>query len=156
MTIGLTSPLTGGAQTGFASPTYTLVTDTSPDTSGKQVAVSALGGTQAGVTSHTVSSPFTLTVYKPKVFKQLGQVNPVTGSLPSVPKNQWGWIVRKGVIPLAGQPAQVLTIRVTMDVPAGADVADPSNIRAAISAVVGALNQQSAGMGDSLISGVLG
>lgn len=156
MTIGLTSPLTGGAQTGFTAPTYTLVTDVAPDTSGKQVAVSALGGTQAGVTTHTASSPFTLTVFKPKVFKTLGQVNPVTGSLPSVPKNQWGWIIRKGVLPLAGQPASVLTIRITMDVPAGSDVADAPNIRAAISAAVGALNQQSAGMGDSLVTGILG
>jgi hypothetical protein len=75
--------------------------------------------------------------------------------LPSVPKNSWKIIVRKGVTPLAGQPASNLIIKIEIDVPAGADTADAPNIRAAISAAVGALNQQSAGLGDTLVSGVL-
>lgn len=51
MTIALSSPVTGGAQTGFTSPTYTLTADTPPAGSGgKQYAATALGGTQAGVT----------------------------------------------------------------------------------------------------------
>lgn len=151
----LTSPITGGAQTGFTSPTYTIVADQAPDINGKQVAVSAVGGTQAGVTLHSVSSPFTVTVIRPRIFKQLGQVNPTTGSLPSVPKNQWVILVRKGVVPLLGQPPALMVIRITMDVPAGSDVADAPNIRAALAAAIGALNQQSAGLGDSVISGVL-
>jgi hypothetical protein len=155
MTIALSSPITGGAQTGFTSPTYTIVSDIAPDVNGKQVAVSALGGTQTGVVVHSTSSPFTVTSVRPKVFKQLGQPNPVTGSLPSVPKNQWVILVRKGVTPLAGQPAALMNIKITMDIPAGADVADAPNIRAAISAAVGALNQQSAGIGDTVISGLL-
>jgi hypothetical protein len=49
MSISVTSPITGGAQTGLTSPTYTVVTDTAPPGNpGKQVAVTALGGTQAG------------------------------------------------------------------------------------------------------------
>jgi hypothetical protein len=40
--------------------------------------------------------------------------------------------------------------------PAGADLADPSNAKALVSLMVGALNQQSAGLGDMLVSGVLG
>lgn len=150
----LTSPLTGGAQTGFTAPTYTLVTDVAPDVFGKQVAISALGGTQVGVTPHSVSSPFTVTAIRPRVFKSLGQVNPTTGQLPGVPKNQWTILVRKGMIPLAGQPPAMGSIRISMDIPAGSDVADPANVRAMISAAVGALNQQSAGLGDSAISGV--
>jgi hypothetical protein len=72
-----------------------------------------------------------------------------------VPKNSWKIIVRKGVVPLAGQPASNLIIKMEIDVPAGSDTADAPNIRAAISAAVGALNQQSAGLGDTLVSGVL-
>jgi len=61
MTWSPTTPVTGGAQTGFTAPTYTLSVDTAPDINGKQHAVTALGGTQAGVTSHSVSNPFTVT-----------------------------------------------------------------------------------------------
>lgn len=153
MTWALTTPITGGAQTGFTAPTYTIGADTAPDVNGKQVAVSALGGTQAGVTVHSVSSPFTVTMIKPKAFKSLAAVVPNTGLLPSVPKNSWKIIIRKGVTPLAGQPASIMLIKIDIDVPAGADTADAPNIRAAISAAIGALSQQSAGLGDTLVSG---
>lgn len=155
MSWSLTSPITGGAQTGFTTPTYTHVADVAPDVNGKQVAVSALGGTQAGVTVHSVASPFTVTIVRPKVFKTLGPVVPNTGLVARVPKNSWKIIVRKGVTPLAGQPASLMIIKIDIDVPAGSDTADAANIRAAISAAVGALNQQSAGLGDTLVSGVL-
>lgn len=155
MSWSLTSPITGGAQTGFTSPTYTHVADVAPDVNGKQVAVSALGGTQTGVTVHSVASPFTVTIVRPKVFKTLGPVVPNTGLVARVPKNSWKIIVRKGVTPLAGQPASLMIVKIDIDVPAGSDTADAANIRAAISAAVGALSQQSAGLGDTLVSGVL-
>jgi hypothetical protein len=150
-----TSPVTGAAQTGLTTPTYTLTADTAPDSNGKQVAVTALGGTQTGVTTHSVASPFTATFIRPKQFKMLGQPNPVTGRLPSVPMNSYSVIVRKGVTPLANQPAKPLIIRVSMDVPAGADTYDPANIRAALSLAFGLLNQQSAGVGDTVVTGVM-
>lgn len=154
MTMTISSPVTGGAQTGFTSPTYTVAADVAPDVNGKQSAVTALGGTQAGVTAHSASSPFTVTFVRPKSFKSLGPIDPVTGQLRSVPKNSWKVIVRKGVTPLAGQSPSVLNIGMTIDVPAGSDTADAPNIRAAISLAVGALNQLSAGIGDSLVSGL--
>lgn len=150
----LTTPITGAAQTGFTTPTYTIVSEAAPDVNGKQVAVTALGGTQAGVTSHSVASPFQVNIVRPKSFKILAPVVPGTGLLPSVPKNSWKIIVRKGVTPLAGQPASVMLIKIEIDVPAGADTADAPNVRAALSAAIGALNQQSAGLGDTLISGI--
>lgn len=151
----ITSPITGAAQTGFTAPTYTLTADVAPDANGKQVAVTAVGGTQVGVTSHSVASPFTVTFTRPKSFKALGQPNPVTGRLPSVPSNSYGVITRKGVVPLANQPAKALIIRTTIDVPAGADSYDAANIRAALSVHIGALYQQSAGMGDTSVSGIM-
>jgi hypothetical protein len=150
----LTTPVTGAAQTGFTAPTYTVAADVAPDVNGKQNAVTALGGTQAGVSIHSVQSPFTVTCVRPKTFKVLGKTNPVTGLLPNVPKNSWKVITRKGVIPLAGQPASLMVITTTIDVPAGADTASPAEIRAAMSLHVGALTQQSAGAGDSLVSGL--
>ena len=75
-----TSPVTGAAQTGLTTPTYTFVADVAPDANGKQVAVTALGGTQVGVTPHSVASPFTGTFVRPKSFKALGQPNPTRKS----------------------------------------------------------------------------
>jgi hypothetical protein len=151
----LTTPITGAAQTGLTAPTYTLISDLAPDNNGRQVAVSALGGTQAGVTVHSVASPFTITFTRPRVFKQLGKPNPTTGLIKDVPRNTFKLITRKGVTPLASQPFVNLQITTIVDVPAGSDTYDSANIRAALSAHIGALSQQSAGAGDTLVNGVV-
>jgi len=156
MSITWTTPITGQPQTGLTSPTYTTISDTAPPGNpGKQVAVSALGGTQTGVTTHTVASPFTLNFTRPANLRVLGVPNPVTGVVANIPKNTYKLITRKGVTPLAGQAIQVCTITTYIDVPAGSDTADPANIRAALSAHFGSLVQQSAGFGDLTINGVL-
>jgi hypothetical protein len=155
MTITVTSPITGAAQTGLTSPTYTHVADTAPDVNGKQVAVTALGGTQTGVTVHSVASPFTVTATRPKAFRVLGKPNPVTGLVRDVPMNQYTVLTRKGVLPLAAQPYATAMVKTIVSIPAGSDVADPANLRAMLSAHIGALSQQSAGIGDTSVSGIL-
>jgi hypothetical protein len=157
MSFTLTTPVTGGAQTGFTSPTYTIAADNAPtNAAGKQYAVTALGGTQAGVdASSSVSRPFTVTLERPLAFKALGPVDPVTGILRSVPRNTFKIRVRKGVTPLAGQAPQVLLATLAIDCPAGSDLADAATVRAAMSLLIGALNQASAGIGDTLINGVI-
>lgn len=153
MTWNLTSPVTGSAQTGLTSPTYTLAADVAPNTNGKQSVVTALGGTQTGVLVHTIQSPFSLNFVRPSVLRTLG--NPGNnGVIANVPRNVWRLITRKGVTPAANQPAQTMLVTTTIEVPAGADTYDGVNIRAALSAHIGALTQQSAGIGDSAVSGV--
>lgn len=155
MSIAVTSPITGAAQTGFTAPTYTNVTDVAPDINGRQYAVTALGGTQTGVRTHAVSDPFTITFTRPKSPKALQSPNPVTGRYGSVPKNTYSCIVRKGANFAANQAPEIVLCRLYVDVPAGSDAYDSANIRAAISALVGALTQQSAGFGDMLVNGVI-
>lgn len=155
MTISVTSPVTGGAQTGLTSPTYTLTADTAPDTNGKQWAVTALGGTQTGVDVHSAAKPFTVTYVKPKVYKSLGQPNPVTGVISSVPNNTHQWLFRKGVLPAAGQVPRVAMCRISLELPAGSEANEPEDVRALLSLVVGTLTQQSAGWGDTGISGIM-
>lgn len=155
MAISLTSPLTGGPQTGFTSPTYTLVTDAAIDANGYKRAVSALGGTQAGVDVHSVSRPFTVLVVRPKVFRSLGVANPVTGVIPPPPMNVWHVIAEKGMTPLAGQASVLGRFRGRFEIPAGVDIADPANVRALFSLSIGALWDISAEFGDSAISGIL-
>lgn len=153
MTISVTSPITGSAQTGFTAPTYTNVSMAGPDANVKQYAVTALGGTQVGADVHSVSRPFTISFWYPKILRVLPGLNSA-GQLPSVPMNVYKWITRKGVTPLAGQPSVTLVITTEMAIPAGSDTADAPNIRAALSAHFGTIAQQSAGNGDTLVSGV--
>jgi len=149
-----TSPVTGAAQTGFTSPTYTITADTAPDSNGKQHAVTAIGGTQTGVDVSSVSRPFTATFVKPKTLKVLGSANPVTGLISNVPRNTYKLITRKGVTPLTGQPSQTMLITTIIEVPTGSDTADAANVRAALSLHLGLLSQQSAGIGDTGVSGI--
>nr|UJQ85757.1 MAG: hypothetical protein 2 [Leviviridae sp.] len=155
MTISIPGSLTGAAQTGFTTPGYTTTADTPPDVNSKQVAITAITGTQAGVDAHSVSRPFTVTTSRPKQFGVLGKPNPTTGLIASVPRNTYKVLTRKGVTPLAGQPSQVCVVRSEVEVPAGSDTSDPANIRAALSAHIGALQAISAGLGDTTINGVL-
>jgi len=156
MSFTLTSPITGGAQTGFTSPTYTLATDTAPSNTGKQYAVSAVGGTQAGVdTSSSPSRPFTITLSRPASLRALPAVNGATGVLPSVPVNVYKIVVRKGVTPLAGQAARTALAEVQLSIPAGSDSADAPNLRAMLSLLIGSLNSISASIGDTATTGVI-
>jgi hypothetical protein len=102
-----------------------------------------------------MASPFTLTFFRPKAFRFLGKPNPTTGLIKDVPRNTFKLITRKGVTPLAGQPFATMQITTIVEVPAGSDTADPANVRAALSAHFGALSQQSAGVGDTSVSGIV-
>lgn len=155
MAFGPSSPITGATATGLTSPTYTVTQDTPPNSHSEQLAVTALGGTQTGVVAHSVSSPFTITMERPAQFKQLGQPNPSTGVVASVPRNVYTVRTRKGVLPLAGQASQVMLIETKISVPAGSDNADPLSVRAALSAHVGTLNADSTGISSTITDGIL-
>jgi hypothetical protein len=150
-----TTPVTGGAQTGLTSPTYTITADVAPDVNGKQHAVTALGGTQTGVRTHSVSDPFTITVNRPKTPKVLPSPNAVTGKYASVPRNVHTYVLRKGVNFAANNAPDLMLVRCEISVPAGSDAYDAVNIRAAMSLLVGVLSQQSAGLGDTLTTGII-
>lgn len=156
MSMSPTSPVTGGAQTGLTSPTYTFAVDTSPVPNGKAIVVTSLGGTQTGVDVSSASRPFSALMTRPVNIRQLPSVNPVTNVLPNVPKNTYSIVARKGVTPLSGQSAQLAIARFSLDVPAGADLADAVNVRALCSFIIGLINQMSAGIGDTAVSGSLG
>ncbi len=149
------SPVTGGAQTGFTSPTYTLTADTAPSANGKQYAVTAIGGTQTGVDTHSVSKPFTVTMFRPVQLRALPAANPVTGIVKNVPVNTYKIVVRKGAVPLVNQAATIASVTVTINVPAGTDTYEPEDIKALLSCTIGVLNSTSAGIGDTVLTGIL-
>jgi len=154
MTLVVTTPVTGGAQTGFTTPGYTLLTDVAPVVYGRQYAVSALTGTQAGVRVHAVSDPFTSTLTRAPVLKPLPPINPVTLRYGNIPKNTTQVLIRKGVLCAANQNPEVMTCRLYIDTPAGADSFDAPNCRAALALLIGVLTQISAGLGDTVVTGV--
>jgi hypothetical protein len=155
MTWSPSTPVTGGAQTGFTSPTYTLTQDVAPDVNGKQHAVTALGGTQTGVRTHSVSDPFTVTWSRPKNPRVLPSPVASTGKYGPIPRNVHTLIVRKGVNFAANNAPDLFLMRLEMSVPAGSDAYDSANIRAAMSLLAGILSQQSSGAGDSLATGII-
>lgn len=149
------SALAGGAQTGFTSPTYDSTLATAPGPNGVLWVVSGKGGTQANVRLHTISDPFSVLVQIPQQYKLLPAANPITGLRGSIPRNTLFLKLVKGVQVAANVPAVPMVIRVSADIPAGADAYDAANIRAAWSYLVGVLSDQSAGFGDTSLDGVL-
>jgi len=154
MAFSPSTPITGAANSLLTSPTYTIVADTAPNAVSKQYNVSALGGTQTSVTTHSVSSPFTMTAFRPQTFKVLGQPN-ASGVIKTFPKNEYSFLVRKGVGVLANQPIQTASIRVTVSIPAGADTYDKPNIAALVSAAIGLMTQIPQGVFDLGVTGTL-
>jgi hypothetical protein len=155
MSIALTTPVTGGPQTGFTSPTYTVAVDTAPGTNGKQWAVTGVGGAGNTPRLHSGSDPFTITFERPTTVRLAPIANPVTGVVGNVPRNDYKCRVRKGVIPLVGQNPQTMLCTYVQSVPAGADLANPVDVRAGTSLMFGGLWQQSAGFGDMVINAII-
>lgn len=151
----VTTPVTGSPQTGTTSPTFTLTVDSLPDFNGKQSVVSALGGTQPGVTTHSASSPFSIAFFKPKAVKTLPKVDLNGGYSAGIPVNVYSFYVRKGAVPAANQVAVSAWTKVQHGVPAGTDTYSPAEIRAMVSLTYGLLWNRSAGIGDTLVSSVM-
>lgn len=150
------SPITGAAVTGLTSPTHTLTVDAPPAPYAKQWAITSLGGTQTGVVSSSASKPFTLSAFRPQVLRALPPLNTVSGQLASaVPMNVYKFIGRKGVVPLANQPARVALARFELEVPAGSETADTNSLASLVSMVIGALWAQASGIVDTATTGVL-
>jgi len=154
MTISL-SNITGATVTGLTSPTYTVTADTAPSTMGKQWTVSALGGTQTGVDVHSISKPFTIAFFRPSALRTLPSALPTTGVVPFVPKNSYKVITRKGALPALNQSVQTAFIKTEFVVPAGVDSYEPEELRAMVSAHIGALNQQADALATLLLTGTL-
>jgi hypothetical protein len=154
-----TSPVTGSAQTGLTSPTYTLTADTAPDPSGRQFAVTALGGTQVDVTSHKPSSPFTITMFRPRAMKLLKTTTDGYGYVANA-KNIYTIVGRKGVavtksIATGGIQDGLAMFTLKIEVPAGTDVNDAANLRAMASMFFGTLSANSLAITNTMIDGLL-
>jgi hypothetical protein len=135
------SPITGpNVYTGFTSPTYTFALSGTSVPNGRIYVVTAKGGTQpAAVDIHSASRPFSTLVSRPATIRGLPAVN-ANGVLPNVPVNTYVVSTKKGTTPLSGQASVQSGIKTQLNVAAGVDLADPSNLLAMISAHIGVLS----------------
>jgi hypothetical protein len=150
-----TSPVTGAAVTGLTSPTYTLIADQNPAVNGKQWYVSAIGGTQTGVTTHAGSDPFTVSIYKVSNYQMVPTVTPSGSFRTSVPRNKFSMVFRKGLLPLAAMPKEPAIVRFQVDLPAGTDTADAVEIAALISLTTGLLYANATALYTSLVTNTI-
>lgn len=133
-----TTPIVGAAIAGLTSPTYPLTLDMAPSYNGKQYAVLTLGGTQTGVDAHSVSKPFTHTMFRPAQLKTLPQAN-LNGVIRDIPVNQYKVVTRKGATPAVNQLARIPKITTIIEIDAGTETYEPEEIKALLSAHFGLL-----------------
>jgi len=153
MSFSISSPVTGAAVTGLTSPTYTYAAGTGPTNRSKQYTVSNLGGTQTGVSVHSVSNPFTCMFGAPATVRSLPRANPITGLISQIPVNVYKLNVRKGLVVQVNQPVVVGGVYATINVPAGAETNDKVSLAAMFSSFIGVFTQTVNGILDTVVSG---
>jgi len=160
MTVGITSPVTGSAQTGMTSPTFTFTEDRVIGSQpARRYLVSARGGTGLNnVTTdvHAVSRPFSVTIARPASFKPAPVINAASGiALRATGKNEYKFTVAKGVTAASGL-TEVSFFDGNIRIPAGADINDVAGVKSLLSAAIGVLTSIASGLGDTVIDGNLG
>lgn len=154
MTWSPDSSITGSAQTGLTTPTYTLASDLAPDANSRAYVVTALGGTQTNVRASTAGDPFTALIRRGR-YQSIPPKNPVTGAYGNIPLNRIEVLCQKGVYVDSSNVLRTARIRVIAELPAGSEAADPANIRALASFTIGLLSEESQDYGDTLITGIV-
>jgi hypothetical protein len=79
----------------------------------------------------------------------------MNGAYPNVPLNRIEILQRKGVYIDSQATVRVMNIRVIAEIPAGAELADSINIRAAVSNILGVLGEEADDYGHTLVSGLI-
>lgn len=144
------SSITGGTEAAFTTPTYTLTSDSAPEALSRLWIVSALGGTQTDVRSHSGGDPFRLLVRR-FPYRVLPPKNPNNGAYGSVPNNKAEIIVTKGLKIDSAGTIRNGEVRITVSLPAGCEVNDPKNVRALGCFSLGLWTEEAQDFNDSMI-----
>jgi len=141
MAINLTGPTAAVTTATLTAATYTYSADMANDNRSKVYVVTSLGGTQTGVSAHTVDAPKMFIIKKPAVFQQPSAYNTVSGRYGKVPKNVTR-VLFKGSAKVAANQWELLPISLDIGVPAGATSYDRANVDASVCAFIAALWDQ--------------
>lgn len=159
MSLNPSSPVTGAAVTGLTSPTYTLTEDVNGPNN-RVFFVTALGGTQTNVETHSASSPYSISISRPKTVKVLPRAN-AQGNYPSVPMNEYRVVFRKGCTingTVVGVAQEVpITAELKIRLPAGFELStnDPEEAKALFSLIGGFLYANASGLYDLVSTSLL-
>lgn len=146
--------VTGTGQTGFTSPTYTLTQGTAPTQAGKQGLVTALGGTQPGVSVNSPLIPFRLNLITPLNIRSAAPQRSNANQLIANNRNKWLFIGAKGglLIPASNIYGQ-MDVKFECNIPAGMETASPAEIRAFWSLFGGWASSKSSEWAETMIAG---
>jgi hypothetical protein len=81
------------------------------------------------VTVHSASKPWTIMVTRPPEIR-VAPVPNAAGVLPTAPLNTYHVSAQKGLLVMAGQPAQKAKADFSFSIPPGSDLADPDELAA--------------------------
>lgn len=141
MTIALAGPTAAITAGSLTAATYTFTADMASDLRSKVFVVSAIGGTQTGVNTHSVDAPKQFIVKKPAQFLQPSSYNSTTGRYGKVPKNVTRVIGRGSANVAAGQ-VELIPITMDIGIPAGSMTYDRPNVEASVLAFIAGLYDQ--------------
>lgn len=154
-TLTLAGPTTTtGTTTLLTSPTYTFVPGISRDSASKAYTVSALGGTQTGVAIHSLSKPKEVIFKRFAAFMRAAKYNSLTQLFGVVPKNTIS-IIGRGGVNISATQVELMSVRVDISVPAGAEAYEPANVEAVTLMTIQATINQLAQLLDASRSGVI-
>jgi hypothetical protein len=153
MSTTIASTVTGVNIASLSSMVLTVAAAAAPDTNAKRAIVTALtSGTAANVRFHSVSDPFDITVWAPKVPRSLPAANQ-NGVRPSIPMNKYAIVIRKGLRPASDVASITSPLTISFEVPAGAESYDSANLAAQLSASAGWLSALADDLYDNALTG---
>lgn len=144
MTLG--SSVTGASAPSLTTPGFTLASMPSIVDGSAAYAVTALTGTQTGVSPHTLSQPYTVTFYT--------NLNVRVAGNGDIPLNKTRVMARKGVKVDALGTLRQASVEVIVKAPAGSETFDGNSLESLISMTIGSLSQASPTICNSVTKGL--
>lgn len=141
MAITLAGPTTAITTSQLTAATYSFTADMANDLRSKAYVMTTAGGTQTGVTTHSVDAPKKVIFKKPAVFQQASQYNTTTGRYGKVPKNTTR-IIGLGSAKVAANQWETIPITIDIGIPAGSVTYDRANVEASVLQTIMALHNQ--------------
>lgn len=156
MSLTITGTIAGTAVTSAASPVFTATEDTSAGPNFRRWYITTVASAN-GASAHSVSSPFYIELHRPAVFKPQPIYDQTGTRIVSGPigRNTYKIRIVKGVATSTSTPS-ILLFEGAFQVPAGSDTADAPNVRVVLSLLGGLINEDSANLAETFVTGLLG
>lgn len=153
MAINLTGPTAAVTSSMLTTATYSFTPDMANDARSKVFVVTALGGTQTGVTTHRVDKPKRFIIKRPLQYLQPSAYNQTSGKFGKVPNNVTRAIMQ-GAADVAANQSAPLNITADFSIPAGSASYDRANVEACVMAFIAALWDQKEEICQAIYDGI--